>query len=119
MTAFVRAEAGTIHIEVVSTGRMPVTLRKLELWDHLVLEAESGPKIKPTSRWALAVPLNPSPHGAVRSTEISLLPTEVVVADFPISVALAAAGSAPSVTVVAWAGWGDDKSASSKPIQIR
>jgi hypothetical protein len=35
ITAFVRAETGTVHIEVINSGRLTATVRQIVLRDHL------------------------------------------------------------------------------------
>jgi hypothetical protein len=51
VTAFVRAETGAIHVEVASTGRIPVTVRQVEIRDHFTMTMSQGGRTDPTSRW--------------------------------------------------------------------
>jgi hypothetical protein len=42
VTAFARAESGTLHIEVANSGRLPTTVRRIELRDYFVLWTTGG-----------------------------------------------------------------------------
>jgi hypothetical protein len=54
VTAFVRAETGTVHIDVSNSGRLTATVRQILLRDHLSIPT-SGAGTTAISRWALQV----------------------------------------------------------------
>lgn len=49
VTAFVRAETGTVHIEVVNAGRLTATIKQILLRDHLPVQ--TGNSRTSISRW--------------------------------------------------------------------
>ena len=120
VSAFVRLEHGGIHIEVASTGRLTVTVRQLELRDHLVLRtSRERYETVPTSRWTMAVDLKERRPGQPTNLPIDLGPTAYVEADVPIGEVMKYVGTATEASVAAWAQRGDGKWISSKPIRIR
>ena len=89
VSAFVRPETGMIRIEVANTGRLPATIRLLELRDQTVLKVTGGQGgTAELSRWAIAVPLNDA------DTSIELAPTAFVEVDYPATYALERASGA-------------------------
>lgn len=110
--AFVRPESGTLRVEVTSTGRLPATVRLIEIRDVFVLKTQQGTETVPTSRWT--VPIHPT-----RELPVTLVPTDYIEADTDLSVVLANSGNAREVTVAAWAERGDGRWYSSKPIRLR
>ena len=93
VTVFVRAESGTIHIEVSNTGRLGATVKNIELRDHLVVKTPNspGPDIPalPMHRWTLLAP----PNGAALPREV--VPSGYIDCDVDVKKALDEAGTYP------------------------
>jgi len=121
VTAFARLESGAIHIMVASTGRLPVTLRRLQIRDHFTVVLKSGASDRsvPTSRWVLEVDLGRLSTPPTQGHSVELSPSASAEVDVPVQEILTKAGSAPTVTVVVVAQRGDGKLVSSRPLQIR
>jgi hypothetical protein len=105
--AFTKFEAGSIHIEVVSVGRLPATLRHLELRDEVVTNSSS----KTLNRWVIEVPLG--------AESIDLAPTDFFPADVDVKTVQDRSAGVPEVTLRAFATRGDGKVVSSKPVRFR
>lgn len=113
VTAFVRVDGGTVHVEVASVGRIAVTLRQLEIRDHFTMNtSRGGYKTVAVSRWVAPVVTRPE-------LPTELAPTAYVEGDVVAAELIGRAGSSPNVTVAAWAQRGDGKWFASKPLQIR
>jgi hypothetical protein len=122
ISAFVRAETSSVHIEVTSTGRLTATLREVELRDYFVLRAASTvgtgpPTTKPVSRWSMPVELRRA--GAVQILPIDLAPDAFVEGDVNVRAILARQEGASEVHVYAWAQRGDRKWCASRPVRLK
>jgi hypothetical protein len=115
--AFVVAESASLRIEVASTGRLPVTVRALEVRDYFAIRQSQGGgtrDVVQTSRWSVPV----QPYEGPLPQELA--PTAFLTADVPVSGVLGqAAPGAPEVSACAWARRGDGKWFSSKPVRLR
>jgi hypothetical protein len=113
VTAFVRAETGTVQIEVVNAGRLSATIRQIELRDHFVLRGSAG-STEPTSRWAI-------PARARDGVDLprELAPSAYLEADVDVKAVLEKADRAPTATVRAATQRGDGRWVWSKPFRVR
>jgi hypothetical protein len=108
-TAFVRAETGTVHIEVSNVGRLAATVRNIELRDHLRLSTQ-GNLSAPTHRWTLRA----TPNGAALPCEVP--PSGFIDSDVDIKSVLVEARNLSEISVTAWAQRGDGKWYVSSPV---
>jgi hypothetical protein len=114
VTAFVRADHGTIQIGVANTGRITATVKRLELREQTVLQVHGGGSgTAAFSRWSVPVELNPD------NTAVELGPTGYIEVEYPVAALLKKSTGSATVTVAAWAERGDGKWHSSAPIQLR
>ena len=116
VSAFVRAETGRIHIEVVSSGRLTATVRAVELRDHFTIPAIGG-GTRTMSRWAM--PAQPSGRAGQVTLPMELAPTDYLEADIEVRLVLAKSDGASEVNVRAWVQRGDGKWYSSRPLRLR
>lgn len=110
VTAFVRAETSTVHIEVASTGRLTATVRELEIRDHWAIKTSGVSPIPQPSRWS-------RPAGA--DLPVDIPPTGYLEADVSIAEIVDSARNAPQIEVRAWAQRGDGGWVKSKPVRVR
>ncbi len=114
VTVFVRAETSSIHIEVSNGGRMPATVKNLELRDHLVLRLTGGgAKTAPAHRWTIRA----FPNGVALPQELP--PSGFIDSDVEVRVVLDKAADAAEITVSAWAQRGDGKWYFSRSVRVR
>jgi hypothetical protein len=113
VTAFVRAETGTVHIDVSNSGRLTATVRQILLRDHLSIPT-SGTGTTAISRWALQV--EPA-SGDPLPREVA--PSAYLEADVDVKTVLTKADGMSTVMVMAWAQRGDNKWVRSKPLRVR
>jgi len=111
ITCFVKADTGTIRINIANAGRLPATVRRIELRDRVVIQ--SGGSSQVLSHWAIST----EPHGDSLPRPIE--PTDFLEVDVEAKAALDKADGAEAVTVQAFAQRGDNKWLHSKPIKIR
>jgi hypothetical protein len=116
VTAFVSAADSAVHIEVISAGRMPVTVRRVELRDEWVMKSTTGGEqgsIQPLSRWSIDA-------AASLSLPVDLPPTNFIQLSVPVSQIVAQVGSqSTEVHVRAWAQRGDGGWNQSARIRVR
>lgn len=111
VTCFVKADTGTIRINVANNGRLSATVRSVELRDRLVIQSGSSSQV--INRWAISA--EPTGDPLPRSIE----PTNFLEVDIDAKEALARAAGAQAVTVQAFIQRGDNKWLYSKPVKIR
>jgi hypothetical protein len=112
--AFMKPETGSVHLSVVSTGRLTVTVRALELRDEFVLKVKGqNYRTEPISRWVIEV----EPPG--QPVPVKLAPTEYLEADVDVRSIFGRAVDSREVTVTAWVQSGDGRWSSSKPLRLR
>jgi hypothetical protein len=113
VTAFVRAETSSIHVEVASTGRLAATVRAIEIRDHFAVRTPQQQRpVVQNSRWTL-------PVTSEASLPVELAPTAFIEADVQVADVLALTFGARDVEVCAWAQRGDGKWFGSKPLRLR
>jgi hypothetical protein len=112
VTAFVKAETGTVHIDVSSTGRITATVRRIELRDRFVLDSSVG-QTQPTSRWAITGYPNGEPLPR------DLAPSAFLDCDIDVKEVLRRADGAPEVSVEAWVQRGDGRWFRSRSFRVR
>ena len=122
VTAFVRAETASIHIEVSSKGRLTATLRQVELRDYFVLRGTAvmgtGPiTTNPVSRWSIPVAVHRA--GVAQTLPIDLAPTAFVEGDVDVREVLAKQAGASEINVYAWAQRGDLEWYASRPVRVK
>jgi hypothetical protein len=120
VTAFVKAESASIHIEVISVGRLPATVRAIELRDQTVLNPQASRSDRTVLvRWTMpVVPLDRDGNELTLPVE-DLAPTAYLQADVPIGEVITKAQGAPRISVVAMAWRGDNVVSSSGALRIR
>jgi hypothetical protein len=119
VTAFVRAEAAAIRVEVASTGRLTATVRSVELREELIIPTGSGRTGTQTiTRWSIVVvPTDTAPGAAPFPRDVA--PSAHIEGDVEFARALEKAQGAPEISVRAWAQLGDGKWFSSKSLRLR
>jgi len=111
VTCFVKADTGTIRINVANKGRLAATVRTVELRDRLVIQSTGSSQV--LNRWAISA--EPDGDPLPRSIE----PTDFLEIDVDAKAALDKADGARTVTVQAFVQRGDNKWLYSKPVKIR
>jgi hypothetical protein len=109
-------ERSSVYLHVTSTGRLPVTVRRIELRDHFVLKVQGGSgnqTTTPVTRWKIDV----SPHQGPLPTDLA--PTSYIDADVVIADIVAAAGNSSDIVARAWAERGDGVWVASQSLRIR
>jgi hypothetical protein len=111
VTCFVKADAGSIRINIANKGRLAATIRAVELRDRSTIQA--GGSTTFVTRWVISA--QPSDAPLPRS----IAPTEYIEADVDAKEAFEKAGGIQAVTVQAWVQRGDNRWLYSKPVKIR
>jgi hypothetical protein len=111
VTCFAKIDTGSIRINIVNKGRLPATIRAVELHDYMVFQAGNSKGV--IARWAIpAQPIDgPFPR--------SIAPTEYIEIDVEAKEALDKAAGSQAVTVQALVQRGDNRWLRSKPVKIR
>lgn len=116
VSAFANLETSSVYVYVASTGRLPVTVRRIELRDHFVLKVEGGTgnsTTTPVSRWKIDV----SPQQGPLPRDLA--PTAFLDAHVPITEIVGAAGDASNIVVMAWVERGDNAWTATQTVRIR
>lgn len=120
VTAFVKAESASVHIEVTSVGRLPATVRAIDLQERTVLNPQATRDNRSIlARWTMPVTPRDADGVDLSMPVEDLAPTAYLQADVPISEVITKSQGAPSISVVALATRGDNVISSSRAVRIR
>lgn len=117
VSSFVRADRGTLHLEITNSGRMPAVVRRIEVRDYFRLRT-TNEWTRPVSRWGIS--LNPQRGAEQLSLPISLEPSSFVEADVEVARVFAKSDDeASEIAVRAWVQRGDGKWYTSRALRLR
>ena len=119
VTAFVKAEAASIHIEVTSVGRLAATVRAIELRDQTLINPQASSQNNVVVRWTMNVLPRDRDGAVIVLPKEDLAPTAYLEADVPIAEVIERAQGAPQISLVAFAWRGDGVVSSSRALRIR